>query len=78
MPAPDTFAIWGEFITLGQLVKALNLVGSGAEVKMLLADGGIQVNGEEENRRGRKIRPGDTVIWADGTKVEIIPGTPEP
>ena len=53
--------IRGDLITLGQLVKYLDLIGTGGEVKDFLARAKIKVNGEPEDRRGRKIRDGDIV-----------------
>jgi S4 domain protein YaaA len=50
-----------EYITLGQLVKFLSLVGSGGEVKFFLLENEILINGEIDNRRGRKIYPNDIV-----------------
>jgi len=57
--------IRGEMIRLGQLLKLAGLVGSGAEGKLLLAAGGVTVNGQPETRRGRQLNPGD-VVAADG------------
>ncbi|WP_018131400.1 S4 domain-containing protein YaaA [Effusibacillus pohliae] len=48
-------------ITLGQLLKYADIVGSGGEVKTFLQETPIRVNGEAENRRGRKLRDGDVV-----------------
>lgn len=48
-------------ITLGQLLKYADIIGSGGEVKAFLQDTKILVNGEAENRRGRKLREGDVV-----------------
>lgn len=53
--------IRGETIRLGQLLKLAGLVDSGSEVKALLADAPALVNGEPEARRGRQLRPGDSV-----------------
>lgn len=50
-----------EYITLGQLLKFARLVGGGGEAKILLATERVLVNGEEDNRRGRKLRDGDIV-----------------
>ncbi len=50
-----------EYITLGQLLKVAGVVGSGGEAKAYLADLAVQVNGEPEQRRGRKLRPGDVI-----------------
>ncbi len=49
------------FITLGQLLKFINLASSGGEVKALLASAQIFVNDEPENRRGKKCYPGDQI-----------------
>lgn len=56
------FGIYTEFITLGQLVKALGMIGNGGEIKMFLAETEVFVNGEVDQRRGRKIRVGDRVV----------------
>ncbi len=55
-------AVRGDHITLGQLLKVAGLVGTGGEVKYFLQETSIQVNGEHDNRRGRKLRPGDEVL----------------
>lgn len=51
-----------EYITLGQLLKYVNIIGSGAEAKAFLEENVAIVNGEEENRRGRKLYPGYSVV----------------
>ena len=48
-------------ITLGQFLKVANLASSGGEAKMAIAFGSVRVNGEKEQRRGRKLVPGDVV-----------------
>ena len=52
-------------ITLGQALKASNLVGSGGEAKVLIQGGEVSVNGEVETRRGRKLQRGDVVEVGD-------------
>ena len=52
-------------ITLGQALKASNLVGSGGEAKVLIQGGEVRVNGEVEKRRGRRLREGDVVEVGD-------------
>ena len=52
----------GDHITLGQLLKVAGFVATGGEVKYFLQETSIQVNGEHDIRRGRKLRPGDTVL----------------
>ena len=51
--------------TLGQALKAANVVGSGGEAKVLIQAGEINVNGEVETRRGRRLRAGDVVEVGD-------------
>ncbi len=51
-----------EYITLGQLLKIEDIVGSGGEVKLVIDSLNIKVNGEKDNRRGRKLYPNDVVI----------------
>ena len=58
----DTVEIRGESIRLGQLLKVVGLVDSGAEAKAFLAEEPVEVNGEPESRRGRQIRAGDVVV----------------
>jgi ribosome-associated protein len=52
-------------ITLGQALKASNLVGSGGEAKVLIQGGEVRVNDEVETRRGRKLEEGDVVEVGD-------------
>ena len=53
--------IRGEMIRLGQLLKLAGVVEGGGEIRALLADTTVLVNGEPEARRGRQLRPGDRV-----------------
>jgi S4 domain protein YaaA len=50
------------YITLGQLLKLVNLIGNGGEAKAFLALNEVRVNGEVDQRRGRKLYPGDKVL----------------
>ncbi len=52
-------------ITLGQALKASDLVESGGEAKVLIQAGEVLVNGEVETRRGRKLVAGDVVEVGD-------------
>lgn len=53
-----------EFIKLQDLLKFSNLVGTGGEAKERIQAGEAQVNGEPCLQRGKKIRPGDEVLFA--------------
>ncbi len=48
-------------MTLGQALKASDIVGSGGEAKILIQAGEVRVNGEIETRRGRKLQKGDEI-----------------
>ena len=48
-------------IRLGQLLKLVDAVPTGAQVKDFLLDGTVRVNGEREERRGRQLHRGDVV-----------------
>jgi len=63
--------IRGETIRLGQLLKLAGVVGSGSEVKDLLAAEPAVVNGEAESRRGRQLSVGDTVTAA-GEELAVV------
>lgn len=54
-------SITTDYITLGQLLKLSNVISQGGEAKSFLLSHKILVNGEEDNRRGRKIRTGDEI-----------------
>ena len=60
-----------EFIKLDALLKFANLVSSGSEAKLRIAEGEVLVNGETCTMRGRKIRPGDTVSL-DGVILKVV------
>jgi ribosome-associated protein len=62
--------IRGATIRLGQLIKLAGIVGSGSEVKMLLAAEPAIVNGAPETRRGRQLTDGD-VIAVGGERLRI-------
>ena len=63
-------SIQSEFIKLDALLKFANLVCSGGEAKIRIAEGDVFVNGEPCTMRGKKLRPGDTVAL-DGETVRI-------
>jgi ribosome-associated protein len=50
-----------ETITLGQLLKLANVIETGGMAKWFLQNHEVYVNGERENRRGRKLKPDDVV-----------------
>lgn len=60
-----------EYIELYKLIKFLDLVDSGADAKIIVADGHVMRNGEQELRKRAKIRKGDTLVIGD-TTIEVV------
>ena len=59
-----TITITTEYIKLQDLLKFANLVATGGEAKERIQAGEVTVNGEVCTMRGKKIRPGDVVLFA--------------
>ncbi|GIO69295.1 S4 domain-containing protein YaaA [Paenibacillus sp. FSL M7-1455] len=57
--------IHSEYIKLDQFLKLADCISTGGMAKALLAEGHVLVNGEPEERRGRKLYPGDRVSVED-------------
>ncbi len=53
--------ITSEYITLGQFLKYVGIIGNGCEAKIYLAENDAYINDALDTRRGRKIYPGDVV-----------------
>ena len=60
-------AIRDEFIRLGQAM----ILDSGSDIKYEILDGNVEVNGEVEERRGRKLHKGDVFRYA-GQDYKIV------
>lgn len=60
-----------EFIKLGQALKAVNLVESGAQAKEVIQDGFVKVNGEVCTMRGKKLMDGDIVSF-ENKNIKIV------
>lgn len=59
-----------EYIKLGQALKLAGLADDGVEAKYVIQNGQVKVNGETENRRGRKLRSGDMISYK-GNNVKV-------
>ena len=55
------FKVKGEYVTLSQFLKEESIISSGGQAKWYLQDNPVLFNGTKENRRGKKIRPGDHI-----------------
>ena len=61
-----------EYITLGQALKMTDAISSGGMAKWFLSENEVFVNGEIEDRRGRKLRHGDLVNIPGVGRYKII------
>lgn len=69
------FPIDTEYITLGQFLKSIDMIESGGMAKDFLANYYVLVDGEEEERRGKKLYPGTVVEFPEAARYEIIKDT---
>lgn len=58
------------FIELYQVLKLENIAASGGEAKQMISEGLVQVNGQVERRKGKKISAHDVVSCGD-RQVEV-------
>lgn len=56
-----------EPIKLEQFLKLADAVQGGGEAKVRIQAGEVEVNGDLETRRGRKLHAGDVVTFGDET-----------
>ena len=52
-----------EYIKLQDLLKFAGAVETGGDAKLIIQEGRVLVNGEVCTMRGKKIRPGDDVVF---------------
>ena len=57
----ETVYFRDEYVTLNQFLKIAGIAYTGGEGKEMIQEGLVFVNGEQEIRRGRKIRKGDKI-----------------
>ncbi|NBD25046.1 S4 domain-containing protein YaaA [Paenibacillus glycinis] len=50
-----------EYIALGQFLKLSDCIDSGGAAKFFLQENEVVINGEPDNRRGRKLYVGDKI-----------------
>lgn len=66
----ETIKLRGEYIKLGQALKAAGLVEEGVDAKYEIKDGNVKVNGEVCTMRGKKLVAGDRVDF-HGEMIQI-------
>lgn len=59
-----------EYIKLGQALKKAGLVDSGVDAKMVIQDGLVELNGQVELQRGKKLYGGEVITY-NGESVNI-------
>nr|WP_278487986.1 S4 domain-containing protein YaaA [Streptococcus equinus] len=70
------YKLFDDYITLQALLKELGIIQSGGAIKGYLAETTVLFNGEDEKRRGKKIRIGDVVaIPENNITINIIEPT---
>ena len=65
------YAIYDDFIKLGQLLKVCGLVENGAEAKEVIQSGEVLYNTEVCTQRGKKCYPGDLIEYA-GEEIRVV------
>ena len=72
------YKLFDEYITLQSLLKELGIIQSGGAIKSYLAENTVLFNGEDEKRRGKKIRIGDEIfLTKNQTTIYIVEPTQE-
>lgn len=66
------FEITEEYIELIKLLKVLTLAQTGGHAKLIVENGEVIRNGEQEFRKRAKLIKGDILNIADQIRVEII------
>lgn len=61
----EKITIETEYIKLDSFLKLAALVGTGGEAKYVISEGMVEVNGEVCTMRGKKLRAGDKVTFAE-------------
>ncbi len=66
------YALQDQYIELFKLIKLLDLVDTGAQAKMIVADGYVDRNGDIELRKRAKIIKGDILIVGGEVTIKVI------
>lgn len=61
-----------ETITLDAFLKWAGLAATGGHAKLMIQDGAVRVNGEEERRRSRRLAHGDTVSVGAAGEFRVV------
>lgn len=61
-----------EFIKLQQAIKLAGIIGQGSDIKILIAEQLVFVNGILETQRGKKIYPNSIIEIKNLGKIKVI------
>ena len=69
----DTFTLrpTDEYIELIKLLKLKEIAQSGGHAKIIVEDGLVTVNGEQEFRKRKKLRAGD-IVKLENIRIDIL------
>ena len=73
----DTIVIDREPIDLNKLLKLDNVVSGGGEAKILIASGGVRLNGQVETRKRKKVFAGDVIEYLDRVIQVVVKTSPD-
>ena len=68
----ETVAIHTDYIQLDQLLKYANLLSTGGQIKVLLAQEAITLNGVIVTEKRKKIYPNDVVTIANEIRITVV------
>ncbi len=63
--------IKSESIRIGQLLKKINVIGTGGEAKTFLENNTVKINGRVPDGRGAKVKVGAT-IWINDDLYQVV------
>lgn len=68
----EEVTIQSDSIQLDQFLKWAGIAQTGGHAKIIIAEGLITINGEEETKRSRKLVPGDEIHVKDFGLYKIV------
>ncbi|WP_165212572.1 S4 domain-containing protein YaaA [Streptococcus tangpeifui] len=72
------YKLFEDFITLQALLKDLRIIRSGGAAKFFLAENIVLFNGQDEKRRGKKLRIGDNISLPEQNLIiNLVQPSPE-
>jgi ribosome-associated protein len=67
------FSLRGEeFIELNKMLKILQIAQTGGHAKLMIQDGVVSLNGEQESRIRAKLRAGDVVAVEAELEIRVV------